>query len=160
MFNIAQFRQFIIKDTLQGFNYRGTDFYSPEVEEVLVITCANESNGGTFVVQNDGPALGVFQMEPETHDDIWKNWMATRREVGTWIFKTCNFGTMPKATDMITNLKYATIMARIQYLRSPDAIPSDLAGQIALYKKVYNTPDGAANEASILAAYKKFAAVK
>ncbi len=160
MLNIAQFRQFIIKDTLSGFNYRGTDFYTPEVEELLVITCANESNGGTFVVQNDGPALGIYQMEPATHDDIWKNWMATRREVGTWIFKTCNFAILPKAQDMITNWRYATIMARIQYLRSPDAIPADLDGQIALYKKVYNTPDGAANSNGVLAAYKKFARIK
>jgi len=46
MLNIAQFREFIIQPSLHDLILN-----SPDAEELLVFTCANESLGGTYIKQ-------------------------------------------------------------------------------------------------------------
>ena len=65
MLNIAQFRDLIVKSTLNDLL-----LYSEDAEELLVFTCAVESLGGTYLQQVKGPALGIYQMEPVTYNDI------------------------------------------------------------------------------------------
>ena len=44
---------------------KAIDLYSPEVVELLMGTCAQESTMGKYRKQlGNGPALGIFQMEP------------------------------------------------------------------------------------------------
>lgn len=122
------------------------------VEELLVLTAAQESGLGRSLDQNGGgPALGVWQMEPVTHDDIWGNFLAYRAELANKIL-TWTFSALPKPLQMIGNLYYACAMARVQYLRSPHAIPpvGDRQGQWQIYKIAYNTALGAATEAQFM----------
>lgn len=72
-----------------------------------------------------GPALGLWQMEPATHDDCWKNFLAFRRtlairvnSIGGW-----DHPTNPSASLLETNDAYACAMARIKYLRTPEPFP-------------------------------------
>ena len=45
---------------------------SPAARALLLGTAAQESAMGRYIRQlRGGPALGIFQMEPATHDDIW-----------------------------------------------------------------------------------------
>jgi hypothetical protein len=47
--------------------------YSEDAVELLMMIAAHESKLGTYLRQVSGPALGIFQIEPATHDDAWLN---------------------------------------------------------------------------------------
>lgn len=150
MISCKQFRQYIIKPALMGFN---PALYSADIEELLIATMAHESKGGQFLHQEHGPALGPFQMEPATHDDLWKHskWMNYYGHI-----KPTNIIDGPQpASTMIWNLYYATIMARIFYFCTPDVIPNagDIEGIWKLYKQKWNTTLGAATRNEFLANY-------
>lgn len=127
------------------------DFLGPQLNgeaavELLLGTAAQESGDGEFIFQvGGGPALGVWQMEPATHDDIWQNYLAYRKDLSARMERLV-LDAFPKASQMSGNIFYACAMARVQYLRSPLPLPAagDLKGQAELYKQVYNTPGGAA----------------
>jgi len=59
---------------------------------------------------------------------------------------------------LIYNLLYATIMARVFYLRVKEPIPeaTNIPALIAFYKKFYNTEKGAANVSDALSNYNRF----
>ena len=66
------------KDQFQDLNNRvlsSIGLYSVEAVYLLLGTCAVESNFGTYLKQKNGPALGVFQIEPSTLIDIWENYL-------------------------------------------------------------------------------------
>lgn len=65
MLDCSQFRALIIEPVLSKLQ-----LYSKDAEELLVFTCAAESLGGTLLHQIQGPAVGIFQMEPNTYTDI------------------------------------------------------------------------------------------
>ncbi len=65
-----QLHDYIIKPTLE---YMGGNYNSDKARFLLLCTAAIESNCGYYIKQVDGPALGIWQMEPATHDDIWEN---------------------------------------------------------------------------------------
>lgn len=115
-----------------------------------------------------GPALGVFQMEPNTHDSLWMNWlsksknrglaMSIRGLVGNWPLglEDQDFYPIPSPTAMQGNLYYATAMARVHYRQSPLALPPADAEALAWYwKKVYNTLLGKGTVAKALPFFKK-----
>ena len=110
-------------------------------------TCAQESLLGTFVAQVGGPALGIFQMEPDTYMDIWKNYLAYHQSLGHQVAGLSRDSAMP-ASELMLNDPYAIAMARVQYLRAPGALPpaTDLGAIWAYYKAHYNTPLGAAKQ--------------
>lgn len=130
-------------------------YWSQAVENLLLGTAACESNLGTFLFQVEGPALGIFQMEPSTHDDIHRHFLAYRPELRR---KVLNWSvTGGTASELVWNLAYAAAMARMQYLRAPEAIPdaNDLEGLGRLYKVRYNTPSGAGSIAGFISAYRR-----
>lgn len=138
---IKDLRQLVIRPVTISLGLGGDG-----VEELLLGTAIQESGAGRSLDQNGGgPALGLWQMEPRTHDDIWTNFLGNRPELAQRVL-TWTFTALPKSVQMIGNLYYACAMARVQYFRSPRPIPSpgDLRGQAEMYKAVYNTPLGAA----------------
>ena len=116
------------------------------VEELLLATAMQESGCGARLTQmGGGPALGVWQMEPATHDDIWKNFLAFRAPLHASVAQLILPG-IGRTEQLKGNLYYACAMARVQYYRSPRPIPSlgDLEGYAELYKLVFNSNLGAA----------------
>jgi len=149
--NSDQLRDLVIKPTLQ---YLG--MYSHDAENLMAGTCAVESRMGEYIKQlGNGPALGIFQMEPATHDDIWDNYISYRRPIADKV-KALMTPDDPH-TQLITNLAYATAMARIHYWRQTGKIPSDLEGQAKYWKDHYNTHLGAGTVEKYIDAYKKYA---
>lgn len=138
--NPKDLRNFIIRPTITMLGLDGAG-----VEELLLGTAMQESGCGTRLAQQGGPALGLWQMEPQTHDDLWINFLPRRLDLADRIARLLFTG-FPKPSQLIGNLYYACAMARLQYFRSPRPIPSpgDLQGQAEIYKVVYNTPSGAA----------------
>lgn len=141
--DITQLRVYVIQPTLNSLG-----LYSSAAENLLLGTMAVESALGTYVHQiGGGPALGVYQMEPDTHDDIWENyikfndWLRVRLwTIGSYSPVRSNNGML-----LITDLRYATIMARLQYYRHSEPLPNanDVDAQSVYWKKYWNTVQGA-----------------
>jgi hypothetical protein len=121
--------------------------WSPEAENLVLGTACQESACGTYLAQNGGPALGIFQMEPATHADIWENYLAHDSRLSNFLLKSsgiAGFGVPPPPQIMTWNLRYAAAMCRIHYRRVKAALPaaSDIQGQAEYWKAHYNTPLG------------------
>jgi dihydrodipicolinate synthase/N-acetylneuraminate lyase len=100
MFNISQFRELIIKSTLNDLK-----MYSENAEELLVFTCAAESMGGTYLTQVNGSALGIYQMMPETYNDIWENYIKGKTGLNMLVLSNFNLYFMPPEEVMIYDLR-------------------------------------------------------
>lgn len=143
---------------------REMELYSPAASNLLMGTAAQESRLGTYIRQlGSGPALGIFQMEPLTHDDIWLNYLAHRRELKRTISKYLSwrhFGAHSSlfAEELEWNLAYATAMARVHYLRVPERLPpsNDVEGLARYWKQHYNTPLGGGTEQEFMHNYSQY----
>lgn len=144
--------RFLIQQTLSPIG-----LYSLDAEELLLATCANESNFGEYRTQVHGPARGIFQMEGEDFNDIWTNYLQYH---GTLAFQVKNYngGKQGTVEDLVNNDQYSICMARVHYARKPGVLPdhTDLEAIWAYYKHWYNSDSGAATHDEFVAKYKKF----
>lgn len=155
MFDVDQFRGCIVQPALKRINR-----YSPQAEALLVGICAHESRGGTYVRQIKGPALGVFQMEPMTHDYLWRSYLGANPALRANVLASLRLAAKPSPEEMVHNLQYAAMMARIFFLRFPEPIPETLEGQAALWKQRYNTAQGKGTVEQYIADYQAFTGEK
>jgi hypothetical protein len=155
MFKAIQLRELIIQPTLNDLVLQ-----SPEAEELLMFTCAVESGGGTYLKQLNGPALGIYQMEPATYNDLWQNYIAKNPGLMMILLHNFDVRNMPSEDRLIYDLRYATAMCRIHYKRFQSPLPpaNDVQAIWEYYKKFYNTSLGAANEPHCIYAYQAFIA--
>jgi len=151
MINPKQLRILVIRPALQGIG-----MYSLEAEDLLMATAAQESNLGEFIVQLCGPAMSIYQIEPVTFTDLWD--YVVKKGLHDTILKFCNFKNYPHAEEMIYNLRFASIMARIFYSRFPDKLPDvgDCDGLWEIYKKRWNTESGKAKKYDFINNYNKY----
>ena len=96
--------------------------------------------------QIGGPALGFWQMEPETERDCWTNFLDYRPLLAGLIRKVALPNT-PASSLLLSNDAYAASMCRIRLYRSPKPLPSaTCALALSLFHKdVYNTSLGKAD---------------
>jgi hypothetical protein len=142
MLCLDHFRRFVVIPALMEV----PEYYSDSAVELLIGTALIESNlmllkqGLENRYDGRGVALGLYQIEPATHHDIWLNYLASRPNFSTYISAS---GKRPDS-DLITDLKYATKIARTIYRRSPLPLPKadDIEGLAKYWKKVYNTRAG------------------
>lgn len=153
MLDCSQFRSLIVEPVLSKLRV-----YSKNAEELLVFTCAAESLGGTLLQQVKGPALGIYQMEPNTYTDIWVNYIRARNQLATLMALHFGCNKIPDVERMVYDLHYATAMARIHYLRMPGNLPDakDIDGIWDYYKKYYNTEKGKAKKEDSIKKYQDF----
>src|SRR3990167_7931494 len=119
--NPKQFRECVVRPTLKMLHPEIP--YSIEAEELLMLTAAHESHLGTYLKQQGGPALGIYQMELATHGDLWKNFL----KPGSLLNHRLMLLHSPALDDrenLIGNLFYATAMARVHYFRVKEPLPS------------------------------------
>ena len=153
MLNINQFRELIVKSSLNDLL-----MYSADAEELMVFTCAVESLGGTFLHQVGGPALGIYQMEPATYNDIWQNYIYSHGPLTMRLFSNFDISSMPDESRLIYDSRYATAMTRIFYARIKEPLPSaqDENALWEYYKKYYNTTAGKAEKEESIKKYHDF----
>lgn len=152
--DVLQFRNRVLLPVLGYLSLPGGD----AVVNLLLGTAAQESQFRSLA-QKGGPALGLFQMEPRTHDDIFANFLAYRSDLRARADAlACAWP--EKRMQLVTNLAYAAAMARIHYLRAPDPLPrADDPDQLGRYWKThYNTPDGAGSVAEFVGNYRRLVA--
>jgi hypothetical protein len=135
-------RQYVIRPTLKTIG-----LWSENAERLLLGTACKESDCGRWLKQlGGGPALGIYQMEPATHNDLWENFLMYRD------VPLKNSG----AERMVGDLYYASAMCRFAYRRVPEPIPDTLPGQAQYWKHWYNTYLGAGTEEEYIAAWRRF----
>lgn len=156
MLSADQLRAFIIKPALENLM-----LYSDEAVELILFTCANESEGGTYLKQLNGPALGIYQMEPKTYNDIWQNYIFNKNDLKLQLLYGFDAPKMPDEERLIYDLKFATAMVRIHYARVEEPLPKlyDLFGLWTYYKKYYNTSNGKADRSKALNLYQVFRSI-
>ncbi len=132
----VDFHDYVIKPTLDqlGLDQPGASF-------LLLGTALVESGLDRVRQIGGGPALGVYQMEPATHDDLWQNWLAPRRPELARGVERLVAQWPPGATQLMVNNAYATAMARCLYARRPEPLPAplDLDAHALYWKTHFNT---------------------
>lgn len=174
--NVVDLVKYVIRPTLQSIencvNTIKTNppitksvapgFSSVSAELLLLATGAQESQFERLHQLGSGPALGIFQMEPDTHDDIWESYLLggdhTLTNLGSHIhtrYDPDDFDYKTLEHKLIYDLSYACILARCSYYRHSFAMPlvtysstvSDLINTLwPVYKQYYNTVDGDATQ--------------
>lgn len=139
----------LIEKTLIAIN-----LHSPEAVNLLMGTAAQESHLGHYIRQINGPAVGVFQMEPLTFDDHVK-WLDYKPELKESIKKFAGIDKF-KVTYLEWNLALSIAMARVHYLRRPEALPHTISGMAGYWKRWYNTYLGRGTELEFINNYNKF----
>jgi len=145
MLSVPQFREFIIKPALTVVGG-----YSLAADELVLGTALQESRLTYLKQLGNGPALGVFQMEPNTHQDIWVNYLAYRDDLADKVKSLAapTAADYPSPNELIGNMWYAAAMCRIHYMRVPDPLPAvgDIPGMASYWKEHYNTIQGSGTE--------------
>jgi hypothetical protein len=97
--------------------------YKEAAVELLMLTCAQESKLGTYIQQIKGPALGIFQMEPDTEKDLWNNFILYNKPLTSKMRMLLGHHTSTKLEPLRYNLAYQVAMARVHYFRKSDPLP-------------------------------------
>lgn len=137
--DIRQFRDYVVVPALGQIGA-----YSRAAEQLVMGTGLTESRFMFLQQIGKGPARGFFQMEPATHDDIWKNYLS-RKMILLNDLKGLLLRDMDLHDQLRGNLFYAAAMCRIHYMRFREPLPEEnnWPAMAAYWKKYYNTPAGA-----------------
>lgn len=157
MINVNQLRS-VIQRTLKKFEELGGATYSEEAVELLMMVAAHESNLGTYLRQlGGGPALGLYQHEPETIRDLYRVVISKNQKLDFAVSKFVPSSKSLSAKDyselVETDLRYATVLARVHFMRFKEPIPKDNEGMAQYAKKHWNTEAGAAKWEDYYMAY-------
>lgn len=123
--------------------------YSREAYNLLLGTALHESDGLKRITQYTGPALGYWQMEPNTLYDLYDSYLNFRPGKQA-ILENFLIPSMTYEDNLKMNPAFACAAARMQYLRQPGYIPKDFAGQAEYWKAHWNTELGKGTEAQYL----------
>lgn len=145
----------VIAPTLKHFN-----MWSEEAQDLLLATAAQESNMGSFLMQVNGPALGIWQMEPATYVDIVYNVIySNKRDLKSEIESYFSYLPLTSYVDkLIYDLRYACLFCRLQYWRYKEPLPpaGDVDAQFAYWKKYYNRNEVKGSLSEFVLNYSKY----
>lgn len=134
MINPGQFRQFVIDPTLKHIG-----LYSEAASNLLLGTALVESRL-TFLKQSGaGPALGVFQIEPATFDDVYLRYLRSHPIIEARVRQLVMDAWDP-LEQLAMNHALGCAVARCRYLYAPPALPGadDTQALAAYWVKHYN----------------------
>jgi hypothetical protein len=139
MINIDHLRNLIVEPVLKEY-----DYYSAAAMNLVLGTAAQETLCGYYLKQTKGPGLGIYSMEPRTHDDVWTIVILDRPFLKHKIEQEFYKFEEMQSANLVGNLWYATLMCRLQYIRFKEPLPdhSDIEGLAEYWKKYYNTVKG------------------
>lgn len=147
-----QLRLYVVRPALQAIG-----LWSPTAENLVLGTGIVESKLTYLKQLGAGPALGLFQMEPFTHNDIWRTTLWGKElgmKVGNLI-RPWGSTSYPDPAEMISNLNYAAAMCRVHYRRIRAPLPgNEPEGLAGYWKQYYNTPLGAGTVEKALPAFR------
>ena len=125
----------IIKESLEYINLDSED-----ARDLIYKTGKAESGYRTLQQYGGGPALGFFQMEPNTAIDIWDNYVMYRPKYRDKLF-SLGFDDGTLEFCLLSNIGLQAAFCRLHYRRVPSALPKKdhLEAQAKYWKKYYNS---------------------
>jgi hypothetical protein len=153
-------RELITEVLDESDRFSGMNFNTPNAVELLMLTAAQESHLGRYLRQVRGPALGIFQMEPATMEDLFNNYIVFNdaiHDIHQYYTQGMHEGNFVQRAK--GDLVFQIIMARINYYRKPGALPepSDEYAMARYYKRHWNTVLGAATVEEAVKNYRRYA---
>lgn len=134
--------------------------YSPAAVELLMGTCAVESDFGSARTQKSGgPAGGILQVEPGTERDIWSRYILPRPALYEAVCKEFDM-TFEDISDPLekVNDDYCILLARFKYRMVPAALPAadNILGLAQYWKRWYNTYLGKGKVSDFILKYNRY----
>lgn len=138
MINPAHLRDRVVRPTLEHLG-----LWSLAAEQLVMGTAAQESNLRHLVQVGGGPALGLWQMEPATYEDIWANYLRFQPDLRAKLSQLVA-GWPLGARQLASNHVYAAALCRVHYKRVRVRLPEagDVRGMAEYWKRWYNTSQG------------------
>lgn len=130
---------------------------SASADAISLGTACQESNFRWIAQTPTGPALGLWQMEPATHDDLFRNYLAYNTKLRDAVMSfSCS--AMSTQQQLAGNALYAAACCRAQFFRAPETLPAanDVDGMAHLWKVRWNSVSGAGTEAQFIANWLQF----
>ena len=157
MFSCHQLRELIVKPCLEGLHC-----WSQPFEDLIIGTFAHESRFGDYIEQIKGPALGFWEMEPATYNDL-QNYLVKLPETMCRIVNVCQI-TIPHKELMVYNIRFACCMSIVKYMEAgifTRKYNMDSLNNLAIiYKTLYNSSLGKGTEQEFIDNYKTFCGIK
>lgn len=138
------------------------DLPGGEAAERLVLATAAQESALRFIDQKEragkptiaGPALGLWQMERTTFADMMGRFLPRRPELQVRVLE-CSTPWPEPWEQLAGNMYFSCALCRVLYYARPFRLRGDegAAELWPIYKKFYNSEQGAATSAQFLAAY-------
>lgn len=145
--NKLQLQELIVEPVMREIPHG----YSEEAVTAFMMCVAHESKCGTYIKQINGPALGLPQIEPLTHNETWKHgdsiWDNAYR-IGLINHYEFESKLHPNPNRLLYDLRYNVFMFRQRMFMKKGAIPKDLHGISAYLKTHWNSVHGKAHYGS------------
>lgn len=130
-----ELRHYVVRPTLKHLGV-----WSKDAEELILATAAQESGLGFHIKQKHHSGIGVYHIDPKTHQTIWDQYLVEHPEKASAVRGFASqheFLNSPHA-ELATNLSYATAIAWCIYERAGYDIPNHReVDQMAKYWKKY-----------------------
>lgn len=130
---------------------REMNLYSDRASMAIMMIIAHESNKGRHWRQINGPALGLIQMEPATHDDTWMH-------CDTIKTRAYRIGIVNDVTQLEYDLRYNVFMARCRLLMDVKPLPATEETMAEYLKSYWNSDMGKATAQKYLQDYRSWKA--
>jgi len=105
--------------------------HSDHCVELLAMICAHESLGGKHRKQIGGPALGLFQIEPVTHNSVWDNSDSIRA-------RAKRYGITEDVSKLESDDRYSIWVARHYLAQDPSPLPKTPEAMAEYCKSYWN----------------------
>lgn len=149
-----QFRDMVIIPALQEMDTHLPGANSEAAVMLLLGTALVESDL-KWIKQHKGPALGVFQIEPATADDIMKRYIAGKPRFVNMFDEMFGGKWRSKYKELIvTDLRFAVVVCRLRYWMETTTLPQDLEGLAQYWDHNYNANKRKGTTAQFIAKYK------
>tara|TARA_Y100000310_G_C20422345_1_gene687269 strand:- start:345 stop:809 length:465 start_codon:yes stop_codon:yes gene_type:complete len=133
-----------IKEIVEYALYR-INSYSDDALVMVVRTGMAESGYRALKGYGEGnPAIGFWQIEPATMNDMIDNYIGYRSHYKKNLISLGMNFEKDTILSVMSNMAVQAALCRLHYRRDRDPLPSwdDLEGQAKYWKRVYNTVEG------------------
>ena len=128
----------IIEWTLNKMN-----MYSDDAAAMIYRTGMAETGYKHLKQMGGGPAIGFFQIEPATMNDVIDNYVSYRPQIKTDLY-ALGFDDKDAEMRVMSSIALQVAFCRLCYRRDSKAIPKleNIKAQAEYWKRVYNTKLG------------------